>query len=373
MKIAYFVGTLIEDGVTKVLLNLAQYAIQQGHEAIIITGYIKPEIKSPVKVITVPAVRFPLYKDYRLTTPGRLRFATALKKFQPDLLHLHSPDPLSWAALNYGQRHKKPVLITHHTAFDRYLPYYHLAWLEPLVWELLGHLYNRASLVNVPSPLIAQDLKRHGIKNLAVIPWGIDLELFNPSQADMKWRQTIIDHPNQKIILYAGRLTWEKDLKTLAATYKILNKSDRKDDFKLVIAGGGPAKAELEKIMPAAIFMGHLDHACLAKVYAASDIFLFPSSTESFGLVVLEAMASGLAPVVANKGGASSLIIDNQNGLLAQALDPGDFSRQVNQLLDNPYKLNSLRQAARQTAENYSWGRTLVKIFELYQTLVNKK
>jgi glycosyltransferase involved in cell wall biosynthesis len=378
MKIAYFAGTMIEDGVTKVLLRLAQHAVKNGHEAIIITGYIKPEIKSPVKVITVPAVKFPLYKDYRLTTPGRLYFASILKEFQPDLLHLHSPDPLSWAALNYGRRHKIPVLITHHTAFDRYLPYYRLAWLEPLVWDLLGRLYNRASLVDVPSPLIASDLRQHGIKNLAVIPWGIDLQLFNPGKADAQWRNEVTGGKSQPIILYAGRLTREKDLKTLATVYQALrrlNDSTVVPDakaFQMVVAGDGPARTELESLMPGAIFTGNLDHARLAEVYAASDIFLFPSSTDNFPLVIMEALASGLVPVVADRGGAPSAIIHQENGLICRACDASEFASQVQGLLDDPAALSRLKKAAYQSAQEYDWEKILVRIFKLYEDLVSR-
>lgn len=368
MKIAYFAGTMIEDGVTKVMLRLADYAVRQGHEAIIFTGYIKPEIKPAVPVVVVPALKFPLYKDYRLPSPGRFRFGRILKKFKPDLIHLHSPDPLSWAALSYGRHHKIPVLVTHHAAFDRYLPYYHLAWLEPLVWDLLKRLYNRTSLVNVPSPLIAEDLKNHKIKNLAVIPWGIDLQLFNPEKLDKTWRQGVAGS-NQKLILYAGRLTWEKDLKTLAAAYQLLSQSAYQTNFKMVVAGDGPARAELEKLMPGAIFTGHLNHDRLSEIYASSDIFLFPSSTDNFPLVVLEAMASGLVPVVADRGGAPSAVISSENGLICRSYEAEDFVRQIESLLAQEPELERLRQAARRSAEEYDWEKILARIFKLYEDL----
>jgi glycosyltransferase involved in cell wall biosynthesis len=372
MKIAYFAGTLNDDGVSKVMLRLADYAVRQGHEAIIITGYIRPDIVSPVKVIIVPAVKFPLYKEYRITAPGRMGFNSILKEFKPDLIHLHSPDPLSWAALNYGRRHKLPVLVTHHTAFDRYLPYYHLSWLEPVVWDLLGYLYNRSSLVNVPSPLIAEDLRNHGIKNLSVIPWGIDLQLFNPGKADFKWREGITENKKQVVILYAGRLTWYKDLRTLAATYQALQQVSAPNSFRMVVAGDGPAREELEKMMPGAVFTGHLKHAQLAEIYAASDIFLFPSSTDNFPLVILEAMASGLVPVVADRGGAPTIIKHQENGLVCKAREAEDFYQQVKGLLDNPAELARLRAASLATAQEYDWEKILVKIFSLCQELVLK-
>ena len=281
MKIAYFIGTLrVQDGVAKVLLRMAEYAHKHGHEAVIITGYAEKEVISPVPVWTVPSVVFPLYKAYRLPKPGMHGFKVRLDEFKPDIIHLHSPDTIAWAALKYARRNNIPIMATHHTAFDRYLPYYHLNWAAGILWFLLRRLYNRLKVITVPSPIMKSDLTKHGVTHVEVFEWGVNLTLFNPKSYSKEWRKKIIGAEDCPILLCVCRLTWEKDLRILAETYTLLKEKLGENSFRMIVSGTGPAEVELKKLMPGAIFKGHLENDELSQTYASSDIFLFPSTTE---------------------------------------------------------------------------------------------
>jgi phosphatidylinositol alpha 1,6-mannosyltransferase len=368
MKIAYFIGTLKKvDGVTRVILELSKVMASRGHQVVIITGYAEDKSISSVPVIEVPSIIFPLNREYRLSLPGSSGFAKFLDNFQPDVIHLHSPDTIAWAALHYGQRKGIPVLATHHSDFSRYLPYYHLQFAKKFLWHLLRRLYGQAALVTVPSRAVEDDLRSHGINNVKVLPWGMDPEIFNPSSRSEAWRKKIAP-AGEKIVLYVGRLVWEKDLATLAEADKILRQ--KRKDYQIVISGGGLILKDLQRLIPEAVFLPPLDRIDLAEAYASSDIFFFPSSTETFGLVTLEAMASGIAPVVAAAGGSLSLVEEGITGFLAEPKNAQIFAQKIEKLLDDPALLEKIRQNAHDFSLDFSWEKVVDKLFTLYNDIL---
>jgi len=369
MKIAYFIGTLKkEDGVTRVLLALIEQGRKQGIESIIVTGWAEDVSISPVPVIQVPSVILPLYKAYRISISGMNKFKKQLDEFQPDLIHLHSPDTISWAALKYAKKGNIPIMVTHHTNFCKYLSYYHLSFLEPLVWYLLRRLYRQLEIVTTPSQVIAEELIEHKIPNVQALPWGVDIARFNESFRSQELRKQILK-PGEKFILSCVcRLTWEKDLRTLAKAYNLL-KQNRKD-FAMIIAGDGPARKELESLMPGAIFFGHMEGDKFSQAYASADIFVFPSTTETFGNVTIEAMASGLVPVVANAGGSKALIRDGENGFLTEPQDYKGIAEKVSILLDDDKKREQMRQTALKFSKDFTWERVFDKLLKMYQKLL---
>ena len=258
MKIAYFIGTLKkEDGVTRVLLALIEQGRKQGIESVIVTGWAEDVSMSPVPVIQVPSIVFPLYKAYRISVPGIGKFKKQLDEFQPDLIHLHSPDTIAWSALKYAKKRNIPIMDTHHTDFCKYLSYYRLGFLKPLVWALLKKLYKQMRIVTTPSQVIADELIGHKIPNVQALPWGVDFARFSDSFRSQELRKQILKQGEKFILLCVCRLTWEKDLRTLAKAYNLLKQNHK--DFAMVIAGDGPARKELESLMPGAIFFGHLE------------------------------------------------------------------------------------------------------------------
>ena len=365
MKIAYFIGTLLkEDGVTRVLIKLAREAQLRGIQSLIITGYAEDVSISPVPVIEIPSVIFPLYKAYRLSLPGIKGFEKRLDEFKPDLIHLHSPDTIAWAALKYAKRRNIPIMATYHTDFARYLSYYHISFLKPFVWFILRKLYNQLKFVTTPSPVATQDLLSHGINNARTLPWGVDFTNFSPSFRSLQWRARILGGKEKNILLCVCRLTWEKDLDTLAKTYQLLK--EKRDDFSMVVAGDGPARKKLETLMPGAIFLGYIEKQELSQVYASSDILLFPSSTETFGNVTVEAMASGLVPVVADAGGSKSLVQNGKNGFLAPPKNSHDFYLKVAALLDNPQLKKQMQDTATESVKKFSWSNVFEQLMQMY-------
>ena len=370
MKIAYFLGTLKkEDGVTRVLLSLTNEAKKRGMDSVIITGWAEDESISPVPVIQIPSLIFPLYKDYRIPLPGMHGFEKILDEFKPDILHVHSPDTIAWAALKYARKNKLPIVATYHTNFCRYLSYYHLSSLQSLVWDSLKRLYKKMNLVTSPSATVSRELIDLGIKNVCTIPWGVDFTIFNNSFRSSEWRNKILKNEDKTIIFYAGRLTWEKDFKTFIDTYKLLR--NKRDDFLIVIAGDGPIRKELESLMPDAVFLEHIEGKELSTAYASSDILFTPSSTEVFANVPLEAMSSGLIPVLADIGGIKILIENNNIGLLCKPKNPKDFYQKINMLLDNPQLQKEMRTNGANFIRNYTCEKVFDDIYKKYTELIN--
>jgi phosphatidylinositol alpha 1,6-mannosyltransferase len=372
MKIAYFIGTLKkEDGVTRVLLALIREAQKKEFGSVIVTGWAEDASISPAPVIQVPSIIFPLYKEYRLSLPGIRGFSRQLDEFQPDIIHLHSPDTIAWSALKYAKKRKVPIMATYHTDFGRYLAYYHLSFLRPAVWIALKRLYKQMRFVTTPSQVISDELIGHGIPNVQTIPWGVEFARFDISFRSPEWRQKILKDGQKTILLCVCRLTWEKDLRTLAQTYNLLKKN--RSDFAMVIAGDGPAKKELQSLMPGAIFLGHLEGLEFSKVYASCDIFLFPSTTETFGNVTVEAMASGLVPVVADAGGSKTLVRDGENGFLARPKNSDDFCKKVSRLLDDQPLRGRMRNAGLDFVKNFTWEKVFDSLLKIYSNCLPDK
>jgi glycosyltransferase involved in cell wall biosynthesis len=371
MRIAHFVGTLKkDDGVGRVIFKITEGAEARGHQSVIFTGLAENPFSFHSSIFEVPSFNFPLYKDYHLPLPGLRNFESNLKEFRPQIIHLHSPDPLAWSATIYGKKNKVPVISTHHTNFTAYLPYYHLTAIAPLVWAILRNLYNRTKLVTTPSDVMAKDLKKHGVRRVITLPWGIDTKSFNPQWRSKNWRQKVAGKENTNIILFVSRLTWEKDLETLVQTYNLLQKY--KIDFVLVVVGEGPAKTELKKLMPKARFLGYLKDEALYTAYASADIFLFPSTTETFGNVTIEAMAAGLVPVVANAGGSKFIVRHKLTGLLSKPKNAEDFYKNVVFLIQNRDQKEKMARAGLDFVKLFGWEKILDRLFKIYSATINK-
>lgn len=369
MKIAHFLGTFKkEDGVTRVILSLINEAQKKGIDTIIVTGWAEDESISPVPVIQVPSFAFPLYKEYKLALPGMSGFEKKLDEFHPDIIHIHSPESIAWAAVKYAKKNKIPIVATYHTHFCLYLSYYYLSFLAPLVWDILRRLYKKMDFVTSPSATVSQELIELGIKNVYTIPWGVDSSKFNSSFRSLEWRNQILKGANKTIILYVGRITWEKDFQTFIETYNLLKKV--RDDFVVVIAGDGPIRKEIEGLLPGTIFLGHLDGKMLSTVYASSDILFTPSSTEVFANVPLEAMSSGIIPVLADIGGIKMLIENKNIGLLCKPKDAQDFCDKINMILDNPKLQEEMHINIANFIKNFTGEKVFDEIYQKYLTVI---
>ncbi len=372
MKVAYFIGSAKNegDGVNRVLARLIKEGEKRGVESMIVTGWVEsPGTTYHVPIITIPSLVFPLYREYRFPLPWMKNFYPHLDAFKPDIIHVHSPDTSAWEALGYARKRGIPIMATHHTDFVRYLKYYHLSALKLFVWFLLRSLYNKLDLVTATSSFTGDDLVRHGVRNVRVVMWGADQAQFNPSFRSDAWRRKILKEGEKHVLFCASRLTWEKDLQTLAETYKMLR--EKRSDCAMAIAGDGPARKKLEAMMPGAVFLGRIGGREFSEAYASSDVLLFPSSTETFGNVTIEAMASGLVPVVANEGGSKSLVEDGVTGFLCAPRDPKSFFEKTTRLLDDAVLRRNMREAALLYAKDFTWDAVYGKMRALYEELIH--
>jgi len=370
LRIAYFAGTMRpgHDGVTRVLYRLIDALGETGIESIFFSPIIPPPSGRPVPMYEVPSVRFPLYKDYRFALPGQKHFEEKLAAFDPDVIHINSPCPLGHAAVRYGRRAGIPVVATYHTHFPSYAKYYKVKALETFSWNFLRGLYNDCDRVYVPSEPIRKELRAHGFATTEFLPHGVDTGMFNPVYRSGEWRRAH-GAEGKTVLLFAGRLVWEKDLRTLAQAYRIV--SSRRDDALFVLAGDGPVRGELEAMMPGALFLGQLDGSALSAAYASSDLFVFPSTTETFGNVTLEAMASGIPPVCAREGGAYGFVKSGATGLLAEPRDGEDLARKITFMLDHPAERKKMGAAALAFASQQSWERVFDRLFAGYVDLAS--
>jgi phosphatidylinositol alpha 1,6-mannosyltransferase len=371
MRIAHFAGTMRpgHDGVTRVLYRMTTALSAAGVDHVFVSPIVPPMAERNVPMIEVPSVAFPLYRDYRLATPGSRYFGKQVLSFRPDLLHIHSPCSLGYAAVRFGQRFNIPVVATYHTHFASYAKYYNIPMLEPFGWSYLRRLYDGCDQISVPSMPILDELWAHGFRRLHHLPHGVDASMFNPGFRSYAWRQSHGIAADKKLLLFAGRLVWEKDLRTLAAMHARLTRE--RNDVVLALAGDGPVRKELEDLMPGAVFLGQLNGQDLSHAYASSDLFVFPSTTETFGNVIIEAMASGTVPVCAREGGAAGVVQHGVTGLLATPRDPDDLCAAATYLLDNPARREAMALQGLEFARRQSWHNIFQRMIESYREVRN--
>jgi phosphatidylinositol alpha 1,6-mannosyltransferase len=371
MNIAYFNANMTrgQDGVTRVIYTMIDGAVERGHRVMAITSTLPDPCDHVIPMVQVPSVALPLQKVYRVAFPCYLTFAKQLHNFRPDILHINSPCPLGFVAEVYARDFNIPVVATYHTHFPAYTKYYKLEGLEEVAWKIMRNFYNNVDRTFVPALPILTELSDHNIHGLHHLPNGVDLGLFSPHHRSDEWRKSVTAKADKPIILFVSRLVWEKDLADLAHMYNILRNA--RNDFTMVIVGEGQARAEFEAMMPEAVFLGFKSGASLAQCYASSDIFVFPSTTETFGLVTVEAMASGIVPVAARIGGALGIIQDGTSGLFSQPHDPAGMAHQVEKLLDHPVRQAALASGALRRAQDFGWQKILDTLFEHYTDVVD--
>lgn len=371
MRVGYFNANLRkgQDGVTRVMYKMFEGALSRNVEAMAFTSTLPDAHDTIIPMVKVPSLVLPLQKNYRLALPSYQFFERALGAFRPDLVHINSPCTLGFAALRYAKHFNVPIVATYHTHFPTYPRYYNLGALEELTWKVTRYLYNNMNRTFVPTQPILEELRSRGIQDLEYLPNGVDLDLFTPTRRSDAWRARL-GTADKPVVLFVSRLVWEKDLRVLAESYRLLR--NKRDDFHMVVVGDGHAREEFSKMMPGAHFHGYQTGATLAESYASSDIFVFPSTTETFGLVTLEAMASGLAPVAAQIGGAVGIIEEHTSGLFSRPLDAADLAAGIELLLDNKEKRKVISENAVRRAREFSWDAILEKLFVSYQSAIDE-
>ena len=358
----------IADGVALTLNRLVGYLESHGVEVLVFAPTAdQPALVHQGRLVSVPSVPLPGRPEYRLALglPGTLK--RQLLDFQPDLIHIAVPDLLGHAALALARRHHIPAVASYHTRYETYLKHYwYLAGLEGLLKTILRRFYGRCREVYVPSDSVREALLADGLKdNFRPWPRGIDTGRFNPGKCSTQWRARHGIGADELVVLHVSRLVREKRLDTLTAALNRLTVPHR-----VVIVGDGPDRGFAERELPHAVFTGFLNGEELTEAYASCDIFVFPSDSESFGNVTLEAMASGLPCVVADATGSRSLVVAGETGFLAPSDDADAFARHITVLANDPALRRRLGAAARARALTFSWEETMARLLGYYRALL---
>ena len=358
------------DGVTRTLAMLLEHLQRQKHQTIVLAPEGAPARYAGAPVYGTPGLPLPMYPELRILLPPP-RFKHLLQRFRPDVIHVADPMVLGAAAIFWAQRLGIPVVSSYHTNLATYLPYFHLgAFTEP-TWAYRRFLHSQCRVTLCPSPSTAQQLEQKGFSRVQVWPRGVNGVLFNARRRSDEWRQSINPNPNAKIILYVGRLSYEKNLDALLSAFKSIENEE--PDTHLVLVGDGPARQELEQALEGhrATFTGYLRGEGLAEAYASADLFAFPSTTETFGQAVLEAMASGLPVVAFDAEGVRDLVRHNETGLLVPEGDTAAFTKGLRALLAEPAQQAAMRLQARNAAELRTWDSVLNDLLHTYEDVID--
>ena len=376
MKIAFFTETFLPkvDGIVTRLTKTIEFLVKNGDEVIVFCPEGSPENFKGAKIIGVAAMPLPLYPELKLGLPGPA-VSEALDEFKPDLIHVVNPAVLGLGGIWLAKTNDIPLIASYHTHLPKYLEHYGMGMLEPLLWELLKAAHNQALLNLCTSTAMVSELESKGIRRTALWQRGVDTNSFKPEYRNENMRKKLLGNfpDTGSLLIYVGRLSAEKQIERIKPVLeKIPNAS-------LALVGDGPYRNQLEKIFEntKTNFIGYLAGEELASAYASGDIFLFPSSTETLGLVLLEAMAAGCPVIGANKGGIPDIINDGVNGCLynPDEKDSGEESliSATTKILEDRNKKEKMRLAAREEAEKWDWNQATLQLIEFYKKTLNNK
>jgi glycosyltransferase involved in cell wall biosynthesis len=318
---------------------------------------------SPVEVVRAPSLPLPRYREVRLALPRSGSIQDLIKRFQPDLVHCATEFGIGRMGQIAAARAGVPLVSSYHTDFARYAVAYGMPWLRGAVMSYLGRFHRRSRRVFTPSTISRRDLVRLEVDNVEVWGRGVDAELFHPGRRSQAMRAAL-GMGSRFTFVHVGRLAPEKRADQIIDAFRLASESLPRGVIHLIMAGTGPCEAELRAAAPPGVtFLGFLDRRSrLPDLYANCDAFVFASVTETLGLVVLEAMASGLPVVAAPAGGVRDHLRDGRNGLAYPDGDVGAMARAMVRLAEDWGLTQRLARGARRTAEALSWERELDRL-----------
>ncbi|MCC7002406.1 MAG: glycosyltransferase family 1 protein [Gemmatimonadaceae bacterium] len=325
------------------------------------------------RTTSLPSAPLPCYREIRLALPRRDVVRHVVDRFTPDLIHASTEFVIGRLGASIGARRGIPLCTSYHTDFAKYTDAYGVGFLRERVRASIARFHQGAERIYTPSESAKADLLALGLRDIEVWGRGVDTVLFNPGRRSLVARERIhVGHGFT--FLYVGRLAPEKHVPLLLAAFASLARSMPEGTVRLIVAGAGPSTSELrERAGPSVSFLGTLDRQReLPALYASADAFVFASTTETLGLVVLEAMASGLPVIATPAGGVAELLRDEQNGL---AFAPGDVAAcaaQMRRLVEDRALVCRLREGAITTAREHSWEAELDRLDASYREVLTR-
>lgn len=375
MRIAYFSDTFLPqiNGVSNTLSYLKRYLDKHNIEhQFHVPDYEDAVLNADPNVFCSKGIPLPIYSDCRLSLPWLPSMNSALDAFQPDFIHLATEFGIGICGRSYARAKQIPIVSSYHTNIDHYIHYYpSLSPFKSGVDDYFKWFHRRSRRIFVPTEETRQHLQSAGYDNLSIWSRGIDTELFSPSKESQAFRSQF-GLQNQTIVLYVGRVAAEKDIDMLPAAMRLLK--ERVDNVTLVVTGDGPSMPQIRAEAPeGSVFTGFLRGEALAQAYASSDLFFTPSSTETFGNVALEAMASGLPVVAADAGGFRNIIQHGVNGLLSAPRDAAGFARAMEFLVRQPERSRQIALRALDYAQERSWDTIFDQLISDYEQAMDRK
>lgn len=371
MRIALFTETFLPkvDGIVTRLRHTVEHLQRNGDQVLVIAPEGGITEYKGAKVHGVSGFPLPLYPELKLAIP-RPAIGEALDNFQPDIIHVVNPAVLGFAGIFHSKVHNIPLVASYHTHLPQYLQHYGLAMLEGFLWELLKVTHNQAALNLCTSTAMVEELSGHGIERVDLWQRGVDIETFHPDRASGEMRNRLSEnHPESPLLLYVGRLSPEKEIERIKPILEVIPNS------RLALVGDGPHRQALENYFADTNtnFVGYLTGIDLAAAFASADAFIFPSRTETLGLVLLEAMAAGCPVVAARSGGIPDIVTDGVNGFLFEPTqdDEGAIAATI-RLFEQKQEREVLRQNARLEAERWGWGAATRQLQSHYQQVVDR-
>jgi glycosyltransferase involved in cell wall biosynthesis len=364
------------DGVTRTLARLLEHLQQRKHEAILLGPASSIEQYAGAEIVGTAGIPLPFYPELKFNF-FRPLFIRRLKEFRPDIVHLIDPVVLGAAGLAAARFLNIPVVSSYHTNLAAYCGHFGFPIFTRPMWTYNRFIHNQCELTFCPSPSTAAMLREQGFEHLRIWPRGVDTTLFSPERRSAATRAGWLqgNKAEKILLLYVGRISWEKNLGLLTRAYRAMDTRH----CHLVIIGDGPALKEIQVELAGlpVTFTGYLQGEELARAYASADIFAFPSTSETFGQVVLEAMASGLPVVGVHSEGVCDLVRDGQTGFLSYAPNKDDmvisYQMRLEYLIHSKQARQDMGEAAHLYASSRSWSEAMECLMRGYAEVLTRQ
>jgi glycosyltransferase involved in cell wall biosynthesis len=363
------------NGVAVTLAKLVQSLSQRNHDVQLIRPrQAKADAglrDSNLEEVLMRGMPIPRYPELKLGLPSKKTLVKAWTVRRPDVVHIATEGPLGWSALQAAKVLKLPVTSDFRTNFQSYSKHYGIGWLRKPIVAYLRKLHNATACTMVPTRELQRTLGENGFLNLKVVARGVDTSLFNSIKRDPQLRASWGATDQTKVLISVGRMAPEKNLEQVLKVFDALKLLGTQ--MKLVMVGDGPLKEQFKQRYPEIIFPGMLAQVELAKYYASSDLFVFPSQTETFGNVTLEALASGIPVLAFDCAAARDWVKTGVNGWLIPEDQAAEFSAKAVEIFKSETLLENVTTSTRQQIVHLDWDQIAEQVESVFRDAIRMK